>query len=394
MKFGAAYIALVAAVVAADDVSVNGNQAQILDAMPRDLVAAMSYFPATMVKALMLGNAPLPTDAAAALALAPNMPEEERQSVSSLYDGFIAKAGSLLPTPTETAESTSESTSSETPSTTTDSSVTDSSSSDSSSDTTSGSSASSDGTDEESDLTDDSSDNSDSKETGSSDKESLETSEDEDEDEDEDSSSDKSGSSKEDDDEDLDSDSSGAGIAHPIGRGYDPDTGGYLARLADLYQRQMDIMNRGLSGTLEEYQNNLHAIISLLRDPDSENYSPDTRILVITPPPIGELMIQSYTPTFAAEPFVFNNRTRLYAEMAKQVAHEAGVPSIDLYSEIENRVREEQVTGTWSSTYDGYDNYLVDGIHLNNKGNMLLYNLILTTFKAVWPEMLPKSLPS
>ncbi|KAJ2553744.1 isoamyl acetate-hydrolyzing esterase [Coemansia sp. RSA 1797] len=255
-------------------------------------------------------------------------------------------------------------------------------------------------------------------------------------------------------------------------RGYDPNTGGFLARLADLYQRQMDIMNRGLSGynslralkivqtilpktrppftkrsafppalsqwirptstasmwqhrgilpgdekrlqmlfifigandarlpsktdssTLEEYQANLHAIISLLRDPDSEYYSPKTRILIITPPPIGELMIQSYTPTFAADPFVFNNRTRLFAEMAKQVAREAGVPSIDLYSEIENRVREEQATGTWSSTYDGYDNYLVDGVHLNNKGNMLLFNLIITTFQAVWPEMLPKTLPS
>ncbi|KAJ2480734.1 hypothetical protein IWW56_002247 [Coemansia sp. RSA 2131] len=216
MKFGAAWIALAAAVVAADDVSVNANQAKILDAMPRDLVAAMSYFPATMISALMLGNAPLPTDAAAALALAPNMPEEERQSVSSLYDGFIAKAGSLLPTPTETTESTSESTSSETPSTTSDSllsdsSATDSSIADSSSDTTSDSSASSDGTDEESELTDDSSENSDSKESDSSDDESLETSEDED------SSSGESDSSKEDDDEDLDSESSGAGIAHPIG---------------------------------------------------------------------------------------------------------------------------------------------------------------------------------
>ncbi|KAJ2480733.1 isoamyl acetate-hydrolyzing esterase [Coemansia sp. RSA 2131] len=148
------------------------------------------------------------------------------------------------------------------------------------------------------------------------------------------------------------------------------------------------------SSTLEQYQSNLHAIISLLRDPASEHYSLKTRILIITPPPIGELMIQSYTPTFAADPFVFNNRTRLFAEMAKQVAREANVPSIDLYSEIENRVREEQATGTWFSRYDGYDNYLVDGVHLNNKGNMLLYNLILTTFKAVWPEMLPKSLPS
>ncbi|KAJ2666204.1 hypothetical protein IW148_001133 [Coemansia sp. RSA 1199] len=221
MKFGAAWIALAAAVVAADDVSVNANQAKILDAMPRDLVAAMSYFPATMISALMLGNAPLPTDAAAALALAPNMPEEERQSVSSLYDGFIAKAGSLLPTPTETTESTSESTSSETPSTTsdsllsdssaTDSSATDSSITDSSSDTTSDSSASSDGTDEESELTDDSSENSESKESDSSDDESLESSEDED------SSSGESDSSKEDDDEDLDSEFSGAGIAHPIG---------------------------------------------------------------------------------------------------------------------------------------------------------------------------------
>ncbi|KAJ1858778.1 hypothetical protein GGH12_002548 [Coemansia sp. RSA 1822] len=147
------------------------------------------------------------------------------------------------------------------------------------------------------------------------------------------------------------------------------------------------------SATLEQYKSNMRAIISLLRDPASEYYSPKTRILVITPPPVGELLVQSYIPSSVDNPIVFNNRTRLFAEMAKQVAREAGVPSIDLYSEIENRVREEQTTGKWSSTYDGYDNYLVDGVHLNNGGNMLLYKLILTKFKAVWPEMLPKSLP-
>ncbi|KAJ1784824.1 isoamyl acetate-hydrolyzing esterase, partial [Coemansia sp. RSA 2399] len=39
---------------------------------------------------------------------------------------------------------------------------------------------------------------------------------------------------------------------------------------------------------LEEYPSNLRYIINMLRDPDSANYSPGTRIVLITPPAVGE----------------------------------------------------------------------------------------------------------
>ncbi|KAJ2817673.1 hypothetical protein IWW50_006090 [Coemansia erecta] len=180
MKFGVAWIALAAAVASADDVSVNSNQPQILNLMSRDLVAAMSYLPASVIGALMLGNGPLPTDAAALLDLASGMPDEERQSVSSLYDDFIAKAGTMLPTASATSESSSSPT------------------------------ATDESTDEESDLSEDSSGS-----ESSGDDESSGSSEDEDEssdksdDDDNDKSSDK--------DSDLDSDTSGTGAVHSFG---------------------------------------------------------------------------------------------------------------------------------------------------------------------------------
>ncbi|KAJ2814526.1 hypothetical protein IWW50_007105, partial [Coemansia erecta] len=205
MKFGVAWIALVAAVVSADDVSVNSNQPQILSAMPRDLVAAMSYLPASVISALMLGNGPLPTDAAALLDLVSGMPDEERQSVSSLYGDFIAKAGTLLPTAAATTESSS--------STATDESTNGESTS---GETTSGESTdgespdasdSASSTDEESDLSEDSSGGESS--DGSSD-EASESSEDDDE---------SSGKSDDDNDKSSDEDSdldttSGAGAVH------------------------------------------------------------------------------------------------------------------------------------------------------------------------------------
>ncbi|KAJ1844594.1 hypothetical protein LPJ70_002882 [Coemansia sp. RSA 2708] len=180
MKFGAAWLALVATLVAADDVSVNTAQPQILSAMSQDLVAALTYLPATYVHNLMLGSA-IETNVDSFLALASNMPDEERSKISPLYADFVNQVGDIIPSMTETASS------SET-------------------------SSSSDSTSEESDLSDDVSDSS----TGSEESSDA-SSESDDSSSSDDSSEESTGDLDSESDEDLDSDTSGAGAVRSAG---------------------------------------------------------------------------------------------------------------------------------------------------------------------------------
>ncbi|KAJ2864214.1 hypothetical protein GGH94_003078 [Coemansia aciculifera] len=110
MKFAAVVLALAAAASA----QAPPNLEAIMAAMPNDLVAAMSYFPATFIQGIF-GGAPMPTDVSALFALAPAIPTADRPKLESQYLQFLAQVAPLLPTPTKP---TSASTPSSTPKTT------------------------------------------------------------------------------------------------------------------------------------------------------------------------------------------------------------------------------------------------------------------------------------
>ncbi|KAJ2530947.1 hypothetical protein EV175_007264 [Coemansia sp. RSA 1933] len=111
-----------------------------------------------------------------------------------------------------------------------------------------------------------------------------------------------------------------------------------------------------------------------------------------------------------------NTVTEKYAEAAVKVAKEMHLPSVNLWSAIETRVQasrknklqalsanletgnstiltdSEESTAEKedpSSEYDGYDEFLKDGLHLNSKGNKLLFRLLSTTIERTWPELRP-----
>ncbi|KAJ2497711.1 isoamyl acetate-hydrolyzing esterase [Coemansia sp. RSA 1972] len=164
---------------------------------------------------------------------------------------------------------------------------------------------------------------------------------------------------------------------------------------------------------IENYAENLRYFVSLLRSPDSEHYSPDTRILFITPPASGELLLKA-TARSGHMPMFRNKDTKAYAEVVKKIATEVGAPYVDLYSAIENRVHppnkraemsdkldtgnstktgkvESTVPAAKSGKYDGYDQLLIDGIHLNPAGNKMLFNLVVAEINKNWPELKPSS---
>ena len=112
--------------------------------------------------------------------------------------------------------------------------------------------------------------------------------------------------------------------------------------------------------TLAEFKTNLNKILDLLRSPKSPNYSPDTQLLLITPPPVDASkrtadLAQRDPPR---SPDRDASRTRQFAEAVKEVAHESNLPVLDAWSLIDSAARND----------GGLDKYLNDGLHLTAAG--------------------------
>ncbi|KAJ2216145.1 isoamyl acetate-hydrolyzing esterase [Coemansia sp. RSA 487] len=169
---------------------------------------------------------------------------------------------------------------------------------------------------------------------------------------------------------------------------------------------------------LNEYSENLRYFVSMLHDSESQHYSPETRILVITPPAVGDKMSEEW---FRNRGWWYgpqkNNFTKTYADAVIEAARDLKLPYVDMWTAVEQRVQEsrkqkltlsstEAATETTTSEpkaeqsvkrpestntdeYDGYDEYLVDGLHLNSKGNELLFKLVSETIDKSWPELRP-----
>jgi isoamyl acetate esterase len=88
---------------------------------------------------------------------------------------------------------------------------------------------------------------------------------------------------------------------------------------------------------VDRYATELESMISLLRDPSSAYYSPDTRIVLIGPPPCQIARTQELYNTFFNPPKKVdrdNDRIEKYVAACKAVANKAGVPFIDPYDLI------------------------------------------------------------
>ncbi|SGZ49652.1 CIC11C00000004269 [Sungouiella intermedia] len=91
-------------------------------------------------------------------------------------------------------------------------------------------------------------------------------------------------------------------------------------------------------------------------------------------------------------PFSSSKETRIYADTAASVAHENSVPFIDLWTLFQNYGKwttEELLEGS-----PDLHELLVDGIHFSPKAYELLYEELVATISATYPELLPDNLPS
>ena len=183
----------------------------------------------------------------------------------------------------------------------------------------------------------------------------------------------------------------------PPGEGEQVPAAGWTAIIADVLQRKVDVVNRGLSGynsrkilaalpriiedlpegnlifatvfvgandsqpdsgvadplcshvPLKEFKENIIAIIQLLRKKGAQH------VLVISPPPVDETKE------------VMGRRleiTKTYAEQAAAAARDASPATLhlDLFSAFQH--------------HQPWQSLLVDGLHLNGRGNFLLAQLV------------------
>ncbi|KAI5480965.1 GDSL Lipase/Acylhydrolase family protein [Pseudohyphozyma bogoriensis] len=195
---------------------------------------------------------------------------------------------------------------------------------------------------------------------------------------------------------------------------------GLGASLTNFYQRKLDVINRGLSAvwtipiaekwlprvgedrpkiklltiwfgandaalppspqavTIPEFKANLHTLISFLTSPTSPYYSPDTKILLLTPPPVDAQTrnndLATRDPPRPADRDA--ERTRLFAEAVKEVATEAGLNAVDTWTAI-----------SVAAEKNGLDKYLSDGLHLTGEGYEIVTTEVANAIKTHLPEL-------
>ncbi|WWD16797.1 hypothetical protein CI109_101229 [Kwoniella shandongensis] len=145
---------------------------------------------------------------------------------------------------------------------------------------------------------------------------------------------------------------------------------------------------------LEEYKSNLHRLISLIQSPDSAYYAPETKIVLINPPPMIESKwldsrIEKWESFGKEGPKPDQNRdakvAKEYAEACKDVARETGVPVVDLWQAV--------VEAAGGEGDDQLDPYLYDGLHLTSEGYAVLFKALTALLDEKYPELNPETLP-
>ena len=109
----------------------------------------------------------------------------------------------------------------------------------------------------------------------------------------------------------------------------------------------------------------------MLQSPDSEWYSPETRIVLITPPPVNthkrKADLEARDPPLALDRLF--DTTKAYAEAVKDIAKEKGVGVVDAWTPIWEAAGQDE---------HALSKYLPDGLHLSEVGYQVSCGLFRT----------------
>jgi len=119
----------------------------------------------------------------------------------------------------------------------------------------------------------------------------------------------------------------------------------------------------------DRFKANLVHLVNMVKSPASAYYSPDTRIILITPPPVN-----TYQWT---KNRVFSE-AKSYAEAVKEVGVEVGVPVADVWTEIWDAAGHDE---------RACERFLCDGLHLNAAGYKIVSHSVMKIIEAKYPEI-------
>ncbi|KAJ7172641.1 GDSL Lipase/Acylhydrolase [Mycena filopes] len=203
--------------------------------------------------------------------------------------------------------------------------------------------------------------------------------------------------------------------------------GAYGVRLANAYSRKLDIVNRGLAGyntdwalpvleqclasqheqqyvpkirilvvwfgandaciepspqhvPLAKFTDNIKRIVHLVHSTDSPYYSPSTKIILITPPPVNTHQ-RSADLASRDPPLALDRKfevTREYAEAVKAAGAATNVAVVDVWTTIWKAAGERE---------EALAQYLSDGLHLHPAGYTIVYDALMKTIETQHPEL-------
>ncbi|KJA20244.1 hypothetical protein HYPSUDRAFT_203946 [Hypholoma sublateritium FD-334 SS-4] len=208
--------------------------------------------------------------------------------------------------------------------------------------------------------------------------------------------------------------------------GWEPGLNGFGQRLTHVYARRLDVLNRGFSGynttwgmpvfeqciakasdkyaprlrmlaiwfgandacikpspqhvPLATFAANLKQMVDMIKSPKSEYYSPTTRIILISPPPVNtharKAALAEREPPMALDREF--DITRAYADAVRDVAAAEGVIFADVWTAIYEAADKDEVK---------LDKFLGDGLHLNENGYDVMYKTLIDTIGKECPEV-------
>ncbi|KAJ6455737.1 SGNH hydrolase-type esterase domain-containing protein [Mycena sanguinolenta] len=202
---------------------------------------------------------------------------------------------------------------------------------------------------------------------------------------------------------------------------------GFAARLAQVYSRKLDVLNRGLAGyntewaipvleqvlatqqaqqhlpkvrllviwfgandavlkpfsqhvSLPKFIENMKYMVQLVHSPDSAYYSPPTKIILMTPPPVNTYQraadLTSRNPPLEMDRLF--DTTKQYAEGVREAAAASKVAVGDVWTALWKAAGENE---------QALSRYLSDGLHLTRDGYTVVYETVIQTIAAEYPEL-------
>ncbi|KAJ1916622.1 isoamyl acetate-hydrolyzing esterase [Mycoemilia scoparia] len=140
----------------------------------------------------------------------------------------------------------------------------------------------------------------------------------------------------------------------------------------------------GRSVVVKHYVFNIIKMVDLIKNQDSPYYSPDTKIILIGPPPVNDKQFAKHRAELGKTPNRFNNVVKEYSDALIDLGKSLNLPTIDLWSKItmasQNLYGQEK---DQDGNDPGLDNFFTDGIHLNYLGNSIVFDSLMKALEMV-----------